>query len=63
MKEQLKQVKEYPEGTVTVISDQWKGGGFCTDWRSLTRVFMISPGQHKHDVHNGIEWNITMKGF
>ena len=25
MKEQLKQVKEYPEGTVTVISDQWKG--------------------------------------
>ena len=63
MKEQLKQVKEYPEGTVTVISDQWKGGCFCTDWRSLTRVFMISPGQHKHDEHNGIEWNITMKGF
>ena len=63
MKEQLKQVKEYPEGTVTVISDQWKGGCFCTDWRSPTRVFMISPGQHKHDEHNGIEWNITMKGF
>ena len=26
MKEQLIQVKEYPVGTVTVISEQWKAG-------------------------------------
>ena len=57
MKEQLIQVKEYPEGTVSRSLVNSGKVVLVIPYSSFHEVFMISPSQHKHDVHNGIAWN------